>query len=98
MACPLAHPHTNKLTLCARFAHAAHAAACALMALKDGVAGWAHRPTASAKYRSAEELLDGERTPAPWDFLLPRCVWVGGGCVWGLGVVIMMVVGGQREG
>ncbi|KAF5841315.1 hypothetical protein DUNSADRAFT_13589 [Dunaliella salina] len=46
-------------------------AACAVMALKDGFAGWEHRPTGST-YRSAEELLEGEREPMPWDIFFPK--------------------------
>lgn len=46
-------------------------AACAIMALKDGAAGWDHRPTGST-YRSAQELLEGEKEPMPWDVLIPK--------------------------
>eukprot|EP00983_Pelagomonas_calceolata_P069873 1150545-Pelagomonas_calceolata.AAC.4 len=52
------------------------------MALKDGFAGWDHKPTGST-YRSAEELLEGERTPMPWDIFfpkLPQLQMVGGTC------------------
>lgn len=51
------------------------AAACALLAIKDGLWGWSHRPHAAretAKYHGAQEDLDTAAPPAPWEWLIPQ--------------------------
>ncbi len=51
------------------------AAVCALLAVKDGVYGWAHLPASGTRridYDAPEAFLASQREPAPWDWLILR--------------------------